>query len=96
VQVAAGEALVVTRAEYTTSKRQLRVQGTVSPAAGQTIRLEFTDPAGTVLGNAGSVTATATGAWALTTSGVVLPAGATRIKATSSNGTAAALALSIK
>jgi hypothetical protein len=96
VQVAAAESLAISRAEYTASKRQLRVQGTVTPAASQTVSLEFTNNAGTVLGNAGTVTATATGAWTLNASGVTLPTGATRIKATSSNGTATALALSIK
>ena len=96
VQVAAAESLAISRAEYTSSKRQLRVQGTVTPAASQTVQLDFTNNAGTVLGNAGNVTATATGAWALNASGVTLPTGATRIKATSSNGTATALALSIK
>lgn len=96
VQVAAAETMAISRAQYTTSKRQLRVEGTVTPAASQTVQLEFTNNAGTVLGNAGTVTASATGDWALNVSGVTLPTGATRIKATSSNGTATALALSIK
>ena len=96
VQVAAAETLAISRAEYTRSKSQLRVQGTVSPAASQTVRLEYTNNAGAVLGSAGNVTSAANGTWALTASGAVLPTGATRIKATSSNGTATALTLTIR
>jgi hypothetical protein len=95
VQVAAAENMIISRVEYVSKKTRLRVQGNIAPAANQTITLEFVNAAGTVLRLAGTASADAVGSWALDTT-VALPAGATQIKATSSNGTAQFLALAIK
>ena len=95
VQVAAAETINFSLAQYETSKRRLRVSGSISPASQQTVRLEFVDSAGTVLGLAGTVTATATGGWTLDTT-VTRPTGANAIKATSSNGTVRTQALILK
>ena len=94
VQVAATETLNITRAEYIRSKGRLKAQGTISPAANQTITIVFVDAAGTVLGAAGSTVAVA-GSWLLDQV-VPMPTGTTAIKATSSNGTAQVLALTLK
>jgi Bacterial Ig domain len=94
VQVAATETLTITRAEYVRSKGRLKAQGTISPAANQTITMVFVDASGTVLGAAGSTVAVA-GSWLLDTV-VPLPTGTTAVRATSSNGTARVLALTLK
>jgi len=86
VQVAAGETLTVSRGEYVVSKSRLRVQGTLSPATNQPVKLEWVNSAGTVLGSVGTAIPDAAGAWVF--DGVVpMPTGATAVKATSSNGT---------
>lgn len=95
VQVAGGEVLTFTKAEYVASKNRLKAQGTVSPAASQTVTLDFVDSAGTVLGAAGSTVADAAGAWAVDQV-VARPAGATALRATSSNGTVRTSALTLK
>lgn len=95
VQVSAGETLAIARAEYIVSKGRLRAQGTLSPVAQQTVRLDFINSAGTVLGYAGTATTDATGLWQLDVA-VPLPSGANRLRATSSNGTVRTGALSIK
>jgi len=94
VQVAATESLNITRAEYVVSKSRVKVQGTISPASNQTITIDFVNATGTVLGRAGSAVAAA-GGWLLDQV-VPLPAGTTAVKATSSNGTARVLALTLK
>lgn len=95
VQVAGGEVLTFTKAEYVVSKSRLKAQGTISPAANQTVTLAFVDSAGTVLGSAGSAVADAAGAWAVDQT-VARPAGATALRATSSNGTVRTSALALK
>lgn len=95
VQVAGGETLSFVKAEYVLSKTRLKAQGTISPAANQTVTLDFVDAAGTVLGAAGSAVADAAGAWQVDRV-VPLPAGATALKATSSNGTVSTSALNRK
>jgi hypothetical protein len=95
VTVAGIEALSFVRAEYVLSKSRLRAEGTISPAANQTVTVVFVDSAGTVLGSAGSAVADAAGNWFV--DGVVpLPAGSTALRATSSNGTVQAQALSLR
>jgi hypothetical protein len=92
VQVAAAETISFVRAEYVVSKSRIKVQGTISPAANQTVKLEFVNSAGTVLGTAGTAIAGATGSWALDTT-VARPTGTSAVKATSSNGTVRSTAL---
>ncbi len=96
VTVTAAETLAITRAEYVVSKSSLRVQGTFTSTINpnQTITVVFVDAAGNTLGTAGS-TGAAAGSWALNTT-VAKPAGTTAVKATSVNGTAASLALTLK
>lgn len=85
VQVAAGEALTVTRGEYVVSKSRLRLQGSLTPPAGQTIKLEWISSSGAALGTIATVTPDAAGAWVF--DGVTpMPNGAS-IRVTSSNGT---------
>jgi len=94
VLVSASETLTITRAEYVVSKGRVKVQGTMTPSANQTITIVFVDAAGTVLGAAGS-TGVAAGSWLLDTV-VPLPTGTTAVRATSSNGTVRSLALTRK
>lgn len=86
VQVAAAETLSITRSEYITSKGRMRAQGTINPAAGQTIAVEFLNVSGAVIGFVGTGTADAVGNWSIDVA-TALPANATHIRTTSSNGT---------
>lgn len=95
VQVAGAETLSISRAEYVVSKGNLRAQGTVSPATAQAIKLEFVSSAGVVVGLAGNTATNAQGAWAIDTL-VALPAGASRLRATSANGSVREGALALK
>lgn len=95
VQVAAAESMTIAKNEYVRSKSQLRAQGTITPAANQRITLEFVNAAGTVVGLAGNATADGAGNWQVQAT-VALPAGATALKATSSNGTVRTAALVLK
>lgn len=95
VTVAAAETVSITRAEYVVSKGRLRASGTISPAASQTITLAFLNSAGAVVGSAGTAVAGALGNWAIDAA-MPLPAGASRLRATSSNGTVRVQNLSIK
>ena len=95
VQVAASETVAITSTLYRTDKSRLTAVGTVTPAAFQTVRLDFVNAAGTVLGTADTVASTALGDWSVDTI-VPLPAGTVSLKATTSNGTAKAAALTIK
>lgn len=85
VQVASGEALAVSRGEYVVSKSRLRVQGTLTPAAGQKITLEWVSAAGGALGAIATVIPDAAGAWVFDGT-TPMPTGAS-LRATSSNGT---------
>ena len=80
---------------YRTDKSRLTAVGTVTPAAFQTVRLDFVNAAGTVLGTADTVASTALGDWSVDTI-VPLHAGTVSLKATTSNGTARTTALTIK
>lgn len=95
VTVAGGETVAITRAEFVRSKNRLRAQGTISPAASQTITVRFLNSAGTVLGTAGSTIADAAGNWTVDTA-TSLPTGASRIRATSSNGSVATATIALK
>ena len=96
VTVAAAETLAFTLNQYTVKGLRLRLSGTITPAVSESVKLEFVNSAGTVLGTPGTVTSTAVGAWTFDQSGVALPSGATSIKATTANGTSRAIALTIK
>jgi hypothetical protein len=80
-----GETIAFNRAEYKVAQNRLRVDGTIVPAAGQTILLDYIGSAGEVLGTAGGVVADVGGNWKLDTV-VALPAGTTAIRATSPSG----------
>ena len=98
VQVAAGETLSIARNDYVRSKGTLRTEGTLTPAAGQTVKLEFFDArvGGGVIGlPIATVFTDVTGAWAFRQA-VPLPPNATAVRATSSNGGVSINALSIK
>jgi hypothetical protein len=98
VQVASGETLNIARNEYVRSKSNLRTEGTLTPATGQTVKLEFynTGVGGGVIGAPIATVATdALGAW-LFNRVVPLPAGANAVRATSSKGGVRILALTIK
>ncbi|MBI4291520.1 MAG: cadherin-like domain-containing protein [Betaproteobacteria bacterium] len=88
VQVAAAETLRVNDARFVLRQNRIRVSGSISPAANQTVTVDYMNAAGTVLGNAGSTTALPDGTWDLQRVGVpVPPTGTTAVRATSSNGT---------
>lgn len=95
VQVAAAETVTIAKNEYVRSKSMLKAQGSVSPASGQTVRLEFTNAGGSVLGLVGTFATDAAGAWQAQTV-VPLPTGATTLKATSSNNTVRTQALTLR
>lgn len=94
VLVSAAETLTITRAEYVIRSNRVKVQGTMTPSANQTITIVFVDANGAVLGAAGS-TGVAAGSWLLDTA-VPPPTGTTAVRATSSNGTVRSLALTRK
>ena len=96
VQVTAAETLAFTLNEYIVSKSRLRVAGTISPIASQTVRVDFVNSAGTVLGTAGTVASNTTGTWTLDIVGIALPAGTVSVKATGANGGVKATALTLK
>lgn len=96
VQVVNAETLSIGRAEYGASDGRLRVEGSIAPASGQTITLDFVNATGTALGAIGSTIAAAGGNWSYQASGVVRPTGASAVRATSSNGTVRTLNLAIK
>lgn len=85
VQVAAGETLTVIRGEYVVSKGRLRLQGNLTPPAGQTVTLEWVSSGGAALGPIGTVTPDAAGAWVFD-GATPMPTGAS-VRVTSSNGT---------
>jgi hypothetical protein len=91
----AAEALNVTLADYTRAKSLLRTTGTLTPVVNQTVKLEFVNAAGTVLGLVGTVTPDALGAWA-TNFTLPLPVNATSLKGTTSNGKVFTRALIIR
>ncbi|HET6720089.1 MAG TPA: hypothetical protein VFH22_10600, partial [Rhodocyclaceae bacterium] len=87
VRVAALETLNVGTARFIRRQNKLDVSGTVSPAAQQTIQLDYVNAAGAVLGAAATTTSSTTGAWGVQQVGVPLPpTGTTQIRATSSLG----------
>ena len=95
VTVSSTETLTITVAQYERAKGRLRVSGSINPAAGQTITINVTDAAGTVL-RTDTVLSVGTG-WTLDVpGGVTLPTTASRVRATSSNGSVANATLTIK
>lgn len=95
VQVAAAETVSIAKNEYVRSKSFLKAAGTVSPAAGQTVRIDFVDAAGNVVGFVGTYPTDAAGAWQVATT-APLPAGASAMRVTTSNGAVRASALVFK
>lgn len=97
VTVAAAESLNLTLAQYIVSKSRLRVSGTVTPAAGQTVRIDLVDSLGTVLSTPATAFATdAAGAFNFDSLPVARPNGTTSVKVTTSNGTVRFLTLTLK
>ena len=96
VNVAASESISFAKAIYTVAQSRLVATGTVSPVMNQTVKLDYVNSAGTVVGTAGTVQSDGLGNWALDLVGVALPAGAITIKATTSNGTVRTQALQLK
>jgi len=96
VQVASSESISFQKAIYTVSQSKLVAQGTLTPVMQQTVKLEFVNSAGTVLGTAGTVPTDALGNWQIQLVGIPLPTGTVSLKATTSNGTVKAQALQLK
>jgi hypothetical protein len=86
VQVAAAETLTISKSEFVTSKNTVKVAGNVAPAASELVTIEFVDSAGTVLGQAGSATTDAFGAFNYSGT-AARPTGATAYKSTTAKGT---------
>jgi hypothetical protein len=96
VQVAGNESVTISKNEYVRSKSLLKAQGTVTPAAGQTVRLEFVNSStGAVVGSIGTYPTDGAGNWQASVT-VPLPTGANVVRATSSNGTVRNTAISFK
>jgi Big-like domain-containing protein len=96
VTVSAQETLTIARAQFTAGNGgRYRVDGTIAPATGQTMKIELLNAAGTVL-RTDSATSDAGGAWAIDLRPFTLPGGANRVRVTSSNGSVATSALTIK
>jgi hypothetical protein len=95
VQVAAAETLGIASNLYVVAKQRLTVVGTIAPIALQTVRVDFVNALGTVVGTAGTVTSTVLGGWSVDVI-LPLPAGTVSIKATTSNGTVLATLLTLK
>ena len=87
VQVAAAETLNVAKARYTARQSRLIAAGSITPAANQTITVEWADAAGNVLGAVGTTKVLPDGTWTMDVLPITPPTGATWIKATSSNQT---------
>lgn len=86
VTVAAAEVNTISRAEYVRSKSRLRVEGSVAPASGQQIVVDFLDAGGNKVGSTiatvTSIVSTAAPNWTLDID-VAAPAAAVTIRATS-------------
>jgi hypothetical protein len=95
VQVAATETLGIASNLYVVAKQRLTVIGSIAPIALQTVRVDFVNSVGTVVGTAATVTSTVLGGWSVDTI-QPLPAGTVSIKATTSNGTVLAQLLILK
>jgi hypothetical protein len=96
VNVAALETININKARFVLRQNRLDAAGTVSPAAQQTIRLDYVNAAGAVLGAATTTTSSATGAWGVQLVGVpVPPTGTTQLRATSSLGAVRTVAFKV-
>ena len=84
VTVTAPFTVGINRNQYQVGNRSLLVEGVTNDPGTPTVTVKFTDNAGTVLGTGGSVVA-AGGKWKLSAT-VALPAGATRLIATTPAG----------
>jgi hypothetical protein len=87
VTVAPAEVLTITRALYRAAANRYRVNGTITPAAGQTITLDLLN--GSTVIRTDTVPSSAIGVWILDVLDVVLPNIPLVVRATSSNGTVA-------
>jgi hypothetical protein len=87
VAVAGGETITIVRAELRNNSR-LRVEGTITPAAGQTLTVQFAANNQAIAGSQ-VFTAVADGAgfWSVDVRNITAPGSATQVKVTSSNGT---------
>lgn len=95
VTVAAQEVIAITRALVSTSSPgRFRVDGTLSPSSGKSINLEMLNTAGAVVGT-WSVTEAA-GLFTLDVKPFAMPAGANRLRATSSSGTSTTVLLTVR
>jgi Big-like domain-containing protein len=92
VTVSAQETITIARAQFVSSR--YRVDGTITPATGQTMTIQLINSAGTVLRT--DTVPSPAGAWAVDIKPFTLPAGANRVVVRSSNGTVATLPLTIK
>jgi hypothetical protein len=95
VQVAAAETLGISSNLYVVAKKRLTVVGTIAPVGFQTVKLDFVNALGVVVGTAGTVASTVLGGWSIDTV-VTLPVGTVSLKATTSNGTVKATLLILK
>jgi hypothetical protein len=96
VQVSSSESISVSRSDYVRSSSRLRLVGTVRPAMGQTLRIDYTNSAGTVIGNAIAALPTdAAGNWTHDVT-ATLPTGTVGVRITTSNNTVLNRALSFK
>ena len=84
VTVTAPESVAINRNDYIVKDAALTVEGTTNSTGTPTVTVEFLNSAGTVLGVAGTTSASA-GKWKLSTA-IILPVGATRIRATTQAG----------
>lgn len=87
VTVAGAETITVTRAELRANTR-LRVDGTIAPASGQTLTVQFAANNQAIAGTAAfTVVTDAAGFWTVDARNITAPGSATQVKVTSSNGT---------
>ncbi len=88
------ETVTINKNQYDTGKRVLSMEGDTNPPSNSSIKVEFTNNAGTVLGLAANTTAVA-GRFKVNQA-VALPAGATRLLVTTSQGATVSGALILK
>ncbi|MBI2318440.1 MAG: hypothetical protein HYU75_15955 [Betaproteobacteria bacterium] len=82
VKVLAPDVITMVRSDYVVSKSNLQLEGTISPILQQTIRVDFVNSAGTVLGTAGTVVTAADGKWIMNKI-IPLPVGSSAVLITS-------------
>ena len=94
VKAAAPETMVLSKAQYTLSKTNLQVQGSITPAlASETVTLNYLNSAGAVISTIGTTTALS---GKIGYNGTVpLPAGAVAVQAVTQLGTVATFPLTV-